>query len=111
MDADDYQELAMRTAGEAFNEQDGLLLAALGLCGESGEVADIVKKHLFHAHPLDIGKLRKEAGDVAWYLARLCTAMDWELSGVLAENIEKLHARYPDGFDPERSLHREGEQP
>ena len=106
MDADEYQRQVARTAGEVLSTEDGLLLSALGICGESGEVADLVKKHLFHSHPLSVLKLREEAGDVAWYLARLCLAMDWSLGEVLAENIVKLRRRYPEGFNAEQSMNR-----
>ena len=108
MDADRYQELAMRTAGDlaATPFRDALVVSALGLSGESGEVADMVKKHVAQGHPLDRERLIIEAGDVAWYLARLCTALDISLGEVLQRNIDKLIARYPDGFSPEASINR-----
>jgi len=107
MDADDYQREAMRTASpdQAFRER--LLVAALGLAGESGEFVDAIKKWAFHAHPLDADELRKELGDVLWYVALACDALDLRLGDVMAANIEKLRRRYPEGFSGERSLHRE----
>jgi NTP pyrophosphatase (non-canonical NTP hydrolase) len=78
----------------------------MGLCGESGEAIDIVKKHLHQGHELDRDKLLKELGDIAWYLAEAATALDMDLETVLERNIEKLRARYPEGFSPERSIHR-----
>ena len=101
--ANTYQLLAMRTAKPEFRE---LANAGMGLAGEAGEVIDEIKKHLFHGHPLNRDKLIKEAGDVAWYLALLCTVLDVPLGDVLKANIDKLLERYPDGFDPERSMHR-----
>lgn len=105
MNATDYQELAMRTKGDQ-PWQAQLLNAALGLTGESGEVADIVKKWQFHSHPLDIGKIEKELGDVLWYVAQACDALGLSMAGVMRGNIDKLIARYPEGFDSERSINR-----
>jgi NTP pyrophosphatase (non-canonical NTP hydrolase) len=108
VDADTYQEQAMRTAGD-LREQDlqhGLIVAALGLTGEAGEVADLVKKHVAQGHPIEREKLLEEAGDIAWYLARLCATLDARLGDVLQANIEKLWHRYPDGFSTEASLRR-----
>lgn len=108
MDADTYQQLAMRTAGDlaATPFKDALVISALGLTGEAGEVADLVKKHVGQGHPLDRERLIMEAGDVAWYLARLCTALEVPLGEVLRRNVEKLIARYPDGFSAEASINR-----
>ena len=106
MNGDTYQELALRTAGKHDPERQ-LLNAALGLCGESGEFADTVKKSLFHGHPLDRSALGKELGDVMWYVALACTALDLSLDEVMSQNIEKLRRRYPEGFSSERSLARE----
>ena len=98
-----YQELAMRTAKD---ECRNLSNVGLGLTGEAGEVADIIKKHLHQQHPLDKEKLKKELGDVAWYLALGCEVAETTLEEVMRMNIDKLMARYPDGFDPEKSIHR-----
>lgn len=103
----EYQKAAMRTANEQEYSKDMLLLnAVLGLCGESGEVADMVKKHKFQGHDLDREKLAKELGDVAWYLSLGTYALGYDLETVLKMNIEKLTARYPDGFEAERSVQR-----
>lgn len=98
-----YQHKAMRTAAEQLKE---LSYAGLGLTGEAGEVADILKKHLFHGHPLDREAFIKELGDVAWYIALCCTLIGEPMEKVLQANIDKLQKRYPNGFDPERSMHR-----
>lgn len=103
-----YEGLAQRTSNTSA-PRDKLLNAALGLSGEVGEVNDAIKKHLFQGHVLDKEHLIEEAGDVAWYLAELAVALETPLSEILLANIEKLKKRYPDGFDPERSVHREGE--
>ena len=83
-----------------------LINGVMGLCGESGEVIDIVKKHLHQGHALDREKLIKELGDVAWYLAEIATALNVSLEDVLEGNIQKLRQRYPEGFDTEKSIHR-----
>ena len=108
MDADTYQQLAMRTAGDVAGTplKDALIVSALGLTGEAGEVADLVKKHVAQGHPLDRARLIAEAGDVAWYLARLCTALAVPLSDVLRHNVDKLIERYPDGFTTAASIGR-----
>jgi hypothetical protein len=67
---------------------------------------DIVKKHLAQGHDLDREKLIKELGDVAWYLAETAYALDVPLEDVLQRNIDKLKARYPQGFETVRSIER-----
>jgi len=106
MNASEYQKLAMTTLNPALSEREILLNGVMGLCGESGEAIDIVKKHLFHGHELDREKLIKELGDVAWYLAETATALGVDLEEILRTNIEKLKKRYPEGFDSERSIRR-----
>ena len=106
MHPNEYQRLAMTTLNPQLSKQDVLLNGVMGLCGESGEAIDIVKKHLHQGHPLDKNKLIKELGDIAWYLAETAYALDMDLSEVLEQNIAKLRARYPEGFEVERSVHR-----
>lgn len=109
MDVNEYQRQAMHLLRPDLTKHDALVNAVMGLCGESGETVNLVKKHLFQGHPLDRDKLIKELGDVAWYLAEAATALDVPLTAILQGNLDKLHRRYPDGFTVERSLHREGE--
>lgn len=109
MRVDDYQQEAMTLLNPALTEKDVLLNALMGLCGESGEAIDVMKKHLFQGHPLDRAKLLKELGDVAWYLAEAATGLGVPLSEILQGNLDKLHARYPQGFDTKRSQNRETE--
>ena len=109
MNINEYQKLAMKTLNPALSKQDVLMDSALGLCGESGEVADLLKKHLMQGHPFDREKFAKELGDVAWYLAEAATALDMDLEDILRMNLEKLKRRYPDGFNVEKSIHREPE--
>ena len=109
MNVNDYQKEAMTLLNPALTEKDVLMNALMGLCGESGEAIDLMKKHLYQGHDLDKEKLVKELGDIAWYLAEAATGLNIELSEVLQRNLDKLHARYPQGFSTERSLHREAE--
>ena len=106
MEGNEYQKLAMTTLNPALSKQDVLVNAVMGLCGESGEAIDIVKKHLHQGHELDKEKLLKELGDIAWYLAEAAYALDTPLDQVLQSNIDKLRTRYPEGFSADRSIHR-----
>jgi len=107
MTINEYQKLAMTTLNPELDKKDVLINGVMGLCGESGEVIDIVKKHLAQGHELDREKIIKELGDVAWYMAEIATVLDVELEDVLVQNIEKLKKRYPEGFSTEKSLNRE----
>ena len=107
MEANEYQKLAMTTLNKDLSKKDVLINAVMGLCGESGEVIDIVKKHLAQGHELDREKIIKELGDVAWYMAEIAKVLDVELEDVLVQNIEKLKKRYPEGFSTEKSVNRE----
>ena len=106
MTVNEYQKLAMITLNPALDKKDVLINGVMGLCGESGEAIDIVKKWLAQGHELDREKLAKELGDIAWYLAETATALGLDLDDIFAANIEKLKRRYPEGFDAERSIHR-----
>jgi len=106
MTINEYQSLAMKTLNPALDKKDVLINGVMGLCGESGEAIDIVKKWLAQGHTLDKEKLAKELGDIAWYLAETAYALDIPLEDILRGNIEKLAGRYPEGFDTERSINR-----
>ena len=125
MNGKEYQNLAMRTNdGNATNrllnltlsdttengigEDTGtILLACLGLSGEVGEFNDMIKKWIFHEKDLDEEHLKKELGDIMWYIAMMCHAFRWNLDEIMEMNINKLKARYPEGFDTNRSNTRE----
>ena len=103
MNASDYQEQAARTQiAEPGFEIPGhemmLVWNALGLAGEAGEVAELVKKGVFHRHSIDRARLEKELGDVLWYASALCTALGLDLGEIMQINIEKLKVRYPNGY-------------
>ena len=103
MDFKEYQQLAARTD----NDSVPTALHILGLCGESGEVAELFKKNLGHGHSLSLDKLEKELGDVLWYLSAIATRNELSLEAIAARNVRKLESRYPEGFDTERSINRE----
>ena len=106
MTLDDYQQLAARTLGRDRTHEQQLANAALGLAGEAGEVADVIKKHLFHATPLDQDALAKELGDCLWYIGAFATVLGLSLDEIAQRNVDKLRKRYPEGFDTERSRNR-----
>ena len=106
MEINEYQKLAMTTLNPELNRKEVLINSVMGLCGESGEAIDIVKKWLAQGHELDKEHLAKELGDIAWYLAEAATALDLPLEQILQANLDKLRKRYPEGFDTRRSLAR-----
>lgn len=106
MEINEYQKLAMVTLNKKLDKKEMLTNSVMGLCGESGEACDLVKKHLFHGHELDREALIKELGDVAWYLAEAAATLDISLDEVFERNIEKLKKRYPEGFSEEKSIKR-----
>jgi NTP pyrophosphatase (non-canonical NTP hydrolase) len=107
MRANEYQGLAMRTSNRELSKEDHLLNGVLGLAGESGEIADLIKKNRMQGHKLDIEHVAKELGDVCWYIAETATAIGCDLETIMKMNIDKLRKRYPDGFSSDRSQHRE----
>lgn len=122
MTGNEYQALAMRTNDRKGTERllflanaadkhcveefGGVLNGCLGLAGESGEVLDMVKKWVFHEKDLDKDHLKKELGDVMWYVAMLCESFGFDLDEILQMNVDKLKARYPEGFDPDKANNR-----
>lgn len=122
MYANEYQQLAMRTndgnatyrlSNMVDNHLDdpridvgGILNGCLGLSGEAGEFNDMVKKWIFHEKDLDIDHAQKEVGDILWYIAMICHSFGWDMGEIMQKNVDKLKARYPDGFDVALSAHR-----
>ena len=122
MEAKEYQNLAMRTndgkgtdrlldwtnvdANGKIKDPGGLLNGCLGLSGEAGELNDLVKKWIFHKKPLDLEHMKKEIGDVCWYIADICHSMGFDLGEIFRMNIDKLKARYPEGFSEQRANNR-----
>lgn len=118
MTGNEYQKLAMRTNDHKATQRiadkividgvdiGGIFNACLGLSGEVGEFNDMVKKWVFHEKELDIDHAKKELGDIAWYLAIACESFGWNLDEILQMNVDKLKARYPEGFDTNRVNNR-----
>ena len=108
MDFNTYQTEAAKTVSE--NGFD-LINAALGLCGESGEFADLVKKLAYQGHDLDKEHLKRELGDIMWYMALAATIIGYDLEDIAETNIAKLRARYPKGhFESQNSkVRKEGD--
>lgn len=108
VDINTYQQLAERTSRfsrEGYSD-NRLLMATLGLAGESGEVVDYVKKVIFHGHSMDTLKLAKEVGDVLWYVSEICTSLDLKLEHITMLNLEKLAQRYGSTFSTDASINR-----
>ena len=125
MDIQEYQDLADKLSSQhgvtRTNEAGSelvpierrklrLLMAAIGLCEEAGEFAGLIKKHVFHDHPLDINKVTKELGDTEWYLSEAATASALQRVDILAANIRKLRVRYGEKFSAEASVNRRSEE-
>lgn len=106
MNVNEYQELAMTTLNPELSRKEVLINSVMGLCGESGEAIDIVKKWMAQGHELDKQHLAKELGDIAWYLAEAATALEIPLEDIFQSNIDKLKKRYPEGFEVKKSLIR-----
>lgn len=123
----EYQNLAMRTNDHKNSDRiikkinnnqlvnsdeliipdiGGVLNGCLGLAGESGEVLDLIKKWVFHENELHVEHLKKELGDVMWYVAMICESMELDIDEIFQMNINKLKVRYPEGFDPDKANHR-----
>ena len=103
--ANEYQQLAARTINADLTNKEILHHAALGLPSEAGEFASLLQK-VYQGHKYDRDHALKELGDCCWMIAEACTALNATLEDVMRLNIDKLKARYSEGFDPEKSLHR-----
>lgn len=102
-----YPAIVMQTRNNSLSEKDQLINAVMGMSGEVGEVADIVKKHMFQEHELDVDHLVEELGDVLYYITLAMIVLDYNMAEIMFNNMDKLNRRYPDGFDAERSVNRE----
>jgi len=93
----EYQELCKRTAKKFDNKNEEIADWGLGLAGEAGDAAGCIKKTFFHKNDQTNG-IKENLGDIMWYLAMICNFFDWDLETILADNLEKLKKRYPQGF-------------
>ena len=106
-DADIYQLDVLKYAPDYQHYMPNVLYAAIGICGEAGEVSELVKKYAYHGHAIDTEHLARELGDVLWYVSYMAHLFGYPLGKIMAMNQEKLAKRYPDGkFDAERSRNR-----
>ena len=105
MRGNEYQILAARTINPALYDYEVEMHALHGMVGEIGELNSLYQK-AFQGHEFDEMHAKKELGDLLWFIAEYCTAMNWELDDVMKLNIHKLRERYPDGFSKEQSLNR-----
>ena len=123
MTPNEYQKLAERTESRKFDdigdrmagddEMIRLQHAAFGFCTEAGEFMDMLKKHVFYGNELDKVNLAEELGDLLWYVALACNALEINLEDVMVKNLKKLHGktgRYKDQFTEDEALHRNLEQ-
>ena len=105
MRMDEYQTMAARTINTELQPVEMILHALHGMSAEIGEIHGIYQKS-YQGHEVNEDDLKKELGDLCWFVAEYCTAKGWELEDVLHMNINKLRGRYPQGFSEERSIHR-----
>ena len=110
--SDFAQLLSRMTELEAENDADvpRLLTAALGMTAEAGEFTEVVKKIILQGKPYteeNVFHMKRELGDICWYIAQACMALDTNFLEIMEMNYEKLSARYPEGtFDVYRSENR-----
>lgn len=100
-----YQALAARTINPEHSKEDMLIHSLHGLAAEVGEVHGLFQK-MMQGHPLSYEHFQKELGDCLWMIAEACTACGYTLEEIAQMNIDKLKARYPEGFQPEKSQNR-----
>lgn len=106
-DADIYQLDVLKYAPDYQHYMPNVLYAAIGICGEAGEVSELVKKYAYHGHAIDKDHLARELGDVLWYVSYMAHLFGYSLGEIMEMNQDKLAKRYPDGkFDEERSKNR-----
>ncbi len=105
MTGNEYQVLAARTINEELMNWQQELHALHGMVGEIGEIHSIYQK-AYQGHDASDEHLQKEVGDLLWFIAEYCTANDWNLEDIMQMNIDKLKARFPEGFEVDKSLNR-----
>lgn len=108
MEANEYQNLAARTINTSLTKDELEKHALFGMVGEIGEIHSIYQK-IYQGHKLNPEHLKKELGDLLWFIAEFCTVCEWTMEEIIQMNIDKLKSRYPKGFDSDKSLHRDKE--
>lgn len=105
MTGNEYQKLAARTINKKLSSGEKERHALHGMVSEVGELNGIYQKY-YQGHHAELGHVQKELGDLLWFIAEYCTVMHWNLEDIMQMNIDKLRARFPEGFEEERSLNR-----
>ena len=108
MEWNKYIQTSERTINKDLTYEQQISNAIFGLHGELGEVTDLIKKQLYQGHTISKDIIDEELGDMMFYLAWLFRLYNVDMDKVLDINDNKLKARYPDGFDTDRSINREG---
>lgn len=106
MTGNEYQKLAGRTINQDLDDIEQMMHSLHGMVGEVGEIHSLFQK-VYQGHEIDEEHLMKEVGDLLWFIAEFCTSLEWELEDIMKMNIEKLKARFPEGFTVDGSLHRQ----
>jgi len=106
LSANEYQKDCLRTA-RALDSEYLIMSSTLGIGGEAGEVIDLIKKWRYHDHEFNCRDLALELGDILYYLATMAKGINYDLETIMAMNVDKRKGRYPNGFDPLLSIHRE----
>jgi NTP pyrophosphatase (non-canonical NTP hydrolase) len=105
MQMNEYQKAAARTMNPKLYPEQQANHALHGMAAEVGEIHGLLQKS-YQGHVIECAHLKKELGDLLWFVSEYCTALGWTLEEVALENIDKLKARYPEGFSEDKSLHR-----
>lgn len=105
MDLNEYQKKAQKFINKDLTHSEKLRHALFGMCSEVGELHGLYQK-AYQGHVLNEEHMKKELGDVLWMMAEYATVMGWDLGEIAKMNIDKLSARYPNGFEVAKSLHR-----
>jgi NTP pyrophosphatase (non-canonical NTP hydrolase) len=119
MKPNEYQELCQRTAIpsseqawkiidelEKMPKKANVMIAALKLNSESGELADAIVKHMCYGQPFDSLNIKEECGDLLWYIALILTNLNYTMEECMKDNINKLQIRYPEKFTEEHAKER-----
>ena len=105
MTGNEYQKLAARTINKNLSTVECQYHALHGMVGEIGEIHSLYQK-VFQGHEYSEEHMKKEFGDLLWFIAEYCTARGWNLEDIMKMNIDKLRARFPEGFEVDKSLNR-----
>lgn len=107
MNPQEYIEETRRTRPDKKGRLDmHFMQSVMGIASEAGEIVGATEKTLCQGHDLDAGKLKKEVGDLMWYVAMLLDEFDWTFEEVFDANIAKLRTRYPEKFSTKDSVNR-----